>query len=256
VRIVLVGRYSVHSAVLAAAILLTFAPCAAQAQVSSGDASATLAYLRADYAATRAEVHGFSTGIAAVDALAAQVRSECPGVLANVPKPAPGTPPSAAAGAASEEELDAAFGAAASTEYARRRDFARTVSRLRWSSRELTRLVHTQADAEAERAAIPPPSLCADMRSWVASGYQAVSSGTERYVHLEAAISARTDGVEASIKRELVPYESQPDKRIVRRIKSLEKSALTALVKEFSAAVGKVGEALATPAPASGSQSG
>jgi|HubBroStandDraft_2_1064218.scaffolds.fasta_scaffold00142_10 hypothetical protein len=245
------GRYSVHSAVAIAAALLAISPCAAQAQVSSGDASATQAYLQADYATTRAEVRGFPTAIAAVDALAEQVQMECPGVLANAPKLASGAVPSATTADAAEEELDAAFGAAERTERVRRRHLASLVARLHWSSRTLTRLAHSQTAAEAEKAAIGPPSLCADMRSWVASGYQAVSAGTERYVQLESALSAKTEGAEAAILRKLVPYESPADKRIVRKLASLQKTQLLALARKFLAAVGKVSEALVGAAPAS-----
>jgi hypothetical protein len=246
------GRSSVHAVAVLTAVLLAFSPCAALARVSSGDASATRAYLQADYAAARAEVKSFPAAIAAVDALGKHVQTGCPGVLANAPKPAPGVAPSSTAADVAEEELDAALGAAASAEQARRRDFARLVARLRWSSLALTRLVHSQAAEEAETAAIPPPSLCADMRSWVSSGYQAVSAGTERYLHLESALSAKIEGAEAAIKRKLASYESPADMRIARKLASLEKSSSRALLTKFFAAVGKLSEALVTPAPASG----
>ncbi len=244
-------RSRVHSAALLAALataVLTFAPSAALAQVGSGDASATRAYLQADYAATRAEVKSFPTAIAAVEALEKQVQSECPGVLAGAPKAAPGTAPSATTAEISEEELDAAFTAAERTELTRRRGFAHVVSRLRWSNAALTRLVRESAASEAAKAAIPPPSLCADMRTWVASGYRAVSAGTQLYLHRES-VATKAEGAQDAIKRKLARYESAADKRIVHKIDSIEHSAFPAMLTKFFAVLGKLGEALATAAP-------
>ncbi|HTD09425.1 MAG TPA: hypothetical protein VK680_11075 [Solirubrobacteraceae bacterium] len=246
------GRFSVHSAALVAAAVLAILPCSALAQVSAGDVSATSAYLKADYASVRAEIQSFPTAIAAVEALATKVQAECPGVLANAPKPAPGTPPSASEAAISEEELEAVFAAAARTERARRARFAHEVAALHWSSSAFTRLVHSQAIDEVEKAAVAPAELCADMRSWLVSGYQSVSVGTERYLHMEAALTAKTERAETDIKRELRPYESAADKRVARKIDTLE-SAEPPMVKEFLAALGKVGEVLVGSAPASGS---
>jgi hypothetical protein len=237
------GRFGARSCVAVAGILLAISPCAARASVSARDATATQIYLQYAYAASLAEVKAFHTAIAGVDALAHQIQSECPGVLANAPKPAPGATRSATAEQISEEELDAAFGAAVRTESARRHRFARAVDRLRWSSRRLTRLVHANANAEAERAVIPAPNLCADMRAWVGSGYQAVSAGTQRYLHLESIASAKTN--EAVLLSDLEPYENPADKRIIRKISNLGKSVLVGLLSKFFVAYAKVVKALA-----------
>jgi hypothetical protein len=239
--------------VLLVAVLLAVSSPAALAEVSSSDASATGSYLQAQYAVVRGEVKSFPVAVAAIEALAKKVQMECPGVLANAPKPASGTPPTGTTAEVSEEEIDAVFGVAEATEDARRRRFAGIVARLRWSNRALTRLVHSQAAAETEKAAIPAPSLCADMRSWVGSGYQAVPASTEHYLKLESALSARTEGTPVSVMRKLVPYESLADKRIAKKVAALEDSAAPVLLKEFFAALGKVSEALVTPVPTSGS---
>jgi hypothetical protein len=246
------GRSSVHLAVLLAAAVLAILPSSALAQVSAGDASATSAYLHADYALARAEMKGLPAGIAAIEALAKKVRTECPGVLASAPKPAPGTLPSGTEAEISEEELEAVFSVAVSTEHAHRERFAHAVASLHWSNGVLTRLVHTYAADEVEKAAIPFPGLCADMRSWVASGYQTVSAGTERYLRTEAALAAKSGRAQATIKRVLRRYESPADERIAHAIISLER-AEPPMLKEVLAAISKVGEALTTPAPASGS---
>jgi hypothetical protein len=248
-----VGRGGKHWAVLITAVLLAAFSPAAPAQASSSDAGVTGAYLQAEYAVARAEVKSFPAALAAIDALAKKVQIECPGVLANAPKPASGTAPSGTTAEVSEEELDAVFGVAEATEYARRRRFAGIVAHLRWSNRTLTRLVHAQAAAEAEKAAIPAPNLCADMSSWVSSGYQAVSAGTEQYLKRESALSTKTEDTQDTITHKLVPYESPADKRIAKQLSGLENSAGPGLLKEFFAALDKVSEALITPVPVSGS---
>jgi hypothetical protein len=248
-----VGRSIISLVVVTAAVLLAASPCSALAGVSPGDASATRAYLQADYASTRAEVASFPAAIAAVDALAVQLKAECPGALANEPKPAVGEKPSSSELLIAQEEQGSALGAAAATEYARRRTVARTVSRLHWSSRALTRLVHADAEAEVTLAQLPAPKLCADIDTWVGSGYQTVPPATESYVQRESDFSAATEGAGKAIMSELARYEDQSDKRIVSQIVKLEKTALPADVLEFVAAAGKVAEALhtapSTPAP-------
>jgi hypothetical protein len=248
-----VDRSSISLVVVTAAALFVASPCSALANVSPGDASATRAYLQADYAATRAEVASFPAAIAAVEALAGRLTVECPGALANAPKPAQGERPSSSEILIAEEEEGAALGAGVDTEYARRRTLARTVSRLRWSSRALTRLVHSDAEAEVALAQLPVPDLCADIDTWVGSGYQTVAPATESYVRRESELSATTSGAEKAIASQLARYEDPSDKRIAHQIAKLDKTTLPADVAELLTAMGKVAEALNTapsaPAP-------
>lgn len=217
----------------------------ALAQVSADDAAATASYLREDYATTRAEVKGFPAAIAAIEALATRLHAECPGVLANMPKPAPGVPPTASEGEIGDEVTDAAIGAAGHVEYSRDRAFARAVSRLHWSDRALTRLVHSAVADGAQQAGLPAPELCADARAWVSSGYETVSAATASYVHRYATLLGETDrGAEEKIMYELTRYESQSDRRIQRQIADLETSGLSSDQAKVLAALGKVGEAL------------
>jgi hypothetical protein len=237
------GRTGVHATVLAAIVVALSAP-AALAQASAGNASATREYLRADLAQTRAEVAGLPAAIAAVEALRGRLAAECPGVLAHEPALASGEKPSASLTEIEEEGEAAVFGAAEQTEYGHRRGFARVVSRLRWSSRALTRLIHSAAAAEAAQATIPPPDLCADIRTWVGSGFKSISAGTEAYVHQESILTGETRGASSAITRKLAPYENRSDKKIARQIASLEKQAVGKATPELVAALAKVGEVL------------
>ena len=191
-------------ATVIAAILTALSTSAARAQASSaGDASATRAYLQADLAETRVQVKGIPAEFAAIEALRGRLQVECPGVLAGEPKPAAGAMPSGSAIEIGDEVLGAVFGAAERTEYTYRRGFARTVSRLSWGDRALTRLVHSDAAAEVAQANTPQPDLCADMRAWVSSGYQTASVATEAYVHRRSKLSGVTEGAEEAIMHKL-----------------------------------------------------
>lgn len=237
------ARSGGYAAVAIAAVAMWLAVPAALAQVSSGDASATRDYLQTDLAYTRAEVQALPTALAAISTLRGQLQDECPGVLANEPKPAPGAMPSASAVKIAEEESAAVLGVAEQTELARRRGLAHALSHLSWGSRALTRLVHTFAAAEVEQAEVPPPGLCADLRDWVSSGYQTVSAATESYVQRESILSGET-GVEATILHKLKPYENSIDRGLARQIATIESHAASKLVPQLLVALAKVAEVL------------
>ena len=236
-----------------AAVLVALPAATAHAQASSGDASSTRAYLQADLTETRSELKGLPAAFAAIEALRGGLQAECPGVLADEPKPVAGAKPSDSAIEISEELLAAVFGAAERTEYLHRRRFARTVSRLSWGDRALTRRVHSYAAAEVTEAQVPQPDLCADIRVWVSSGYQTVSAATSAYVRRIAKLSAETEGAEEAILHNLTRYESAADKHIARQITKLNQHGLHAVAPEILAALAKVGETLrgAAAAPAS-----
>ncbi len=237
------------SSVRAATVIavLSMALPAAAAQASSGDASATRAYLQADLTEARSEVKGLPAAFAAIEALRGGLQAECPGVLAGEPKPAAGAKPSGSAMEIGEEEEDAVFGVAEHTEYRRLSSFAHAVSRLSWGDRALTRLVRSSTDDAVAKAAMPTPNLCADMRAWVGSGYQTVSVATEAYVQRRAKLSDETEGAEEAILHMLARYENGADKRIARQIAELENQGLKTALPKIFAALGKVAEVLHGP---------
>jgi|HubBroStandDraft_6_1064221.scaffolds.fasta_scaffold75377_1 hypothetical protein len=245
-------RAPLCAAIAVAAVCACSSPAAALAGVSPGDATSTGTYLRLQLAETRASLANLPRGIAAVEALSMRLRDECPGVLANAPKPSGATRASVTALLIAAEESDAALGVAEHTESVRARRFARAVARLHWSNRALTRLVHAAAGEEAAKAVLAPPDLCADMSTWVSSGYQTVPAGTRSYLRREAALS-RHEGAQESILRGLARYETRSDRRIAHQITDLEKAALPALLAKLIAALDQVSEVLHTApaAPAS-----
>jgi hypothetical protein len=234
------GRTGVHAATLLATTIMALSAPTALARVSRGDAIATRAYLQADLAQTRVEVAGLPAAIAAVEALRGRLAAECPGVLAHEPTPAP----DGSATQIEEEGEAVVFGAAEQTESVHRSGFSHAVSRLRWSNHALTRLTHASAAAELARARTPAPDYCADLRTWVASGFERVSAATEAYVHRESILTRETQGAAAAITRKLAPYESRSDKQLARQIARLEKAAVGKAAPELLVALSKVGEVL------------
>jgi len=214
------------------------------ASASGSDAAATRIYLHADYALVRAEAEGVPKAIAAIDALAQRLRTQCPAVLANEPRFPPGVPPSASALAVSEEVSDAALGAGARVERRRRRAFANTVAGVHWSDRALARLVHAHASAEAQRAELPTPDLCSDMSVWVASGYATVAAGTASYLRRESALDSEIEGVEVLVVRKLAHFEDATDRHLARRIAELERAALARALDGLLTALGRIEAAL------------
>lgn len=241
------GRSSVHSAAVIVAALFAICPSAAAAQVSSGDAGATRAYLQADLASTRTEVKGIPAALAAMTALDGRLQMECPGVLAGEPQPAKGTLPSASALAIDAEQAAAALGVAEHTELTRLRGLAQAVSRLSWSSPSLTRLVRSSIAAELAQAAVPPPELCVDLHAWVSSGYQTASAATQRYVRRESTLSQQAEAGK-HVLGNLAPYEDSADRALARQILAIEKRAIQTLVPNVLAALGKTAEVLHGPA--------
>lgn len=165
---------------------------AAFARVVASDAAATHAYLEAKIALRRAAVATESAVLRAIQALAARVKAECPGVLAGAPPHVKGEKTNQSELEVSDELLSVGFGAGEHVEHPAKERFARVVRRLRWSNPKLTRLLRFLALEQAEQSAIPLPDLCSDMKFWVSSSYTATSAGTKRFEHRQSVVSSIT----------------------------------------------------------------
>jgi hypothetical protein len=116
-----------------AAIMSSGTP--ALARVTASDAAATHAYLEARIALRRAPG---VTELQAIVALEAQVKTECPDVLAGAPPHVKGEKTNPSVGEISSELVSAAFGAGEHLQYPSYERFAKTVRRLHWSNPRLT----------------------------------------------------------------------------------------------------------------------
>jgi hypothetical protein len=202
----------------------------------------------------------------AIDALAARVQAECPGVLVGAPPHVKGETTNQSELEISEELLTATLGGGEQIEHPADVRFAKTVRRLRWSSRKLTRLLRSLALEQAEQSAIPRPNLCSDMKSWVASGYTTVSPGTKKLLHREEVVSSITLiedepheptlnflNLNALVAYRLKPYENRADQSLAGRALppevKLTNPAVLKAARPFLEAVGAVYAALGRSAP-------
>jgi hypothetical protein len=197
----------------------------------------------------------------AITTLEAQVKAECPGVLAGAPLHVKGEKTNQSESEVGDELLSVTFGATERVEHPEYARFARIVQRLRWSNPKLTRLLRSLALEEAEQSAILPPDLCSDLKFWVASGYTAVSAGTKRYLHRLSVVSSITViesephepasnflKLTALVAYRLKPYEDHADRLLARKGLPPESKLTSPALRSFLKAVGGVYAALETRA--------
>lgn len=244
------------------AIACSCAP--AFARIATSDVAATHAYLEGRIVLQRAAVAAELAELKAIGALEAQVKSECPGVLAGAPPRVKGERTNESEFEVSEELLSVGFGATGPVEHPADARFFRAVRRLRWSNPKLTRLLRSLALEQSEQSAIPLPDLCSDMKFWVASGYTAVSSGTKRFLHRLSVVSSITLiesephesvtdllNLNALVAHRLKPYENHADRLLARKALPQEVKITDPALRPLFEAVGKVFVALGrSPAPA------
>jgi hypothetical protein len=207
--------------------LLTAAPALGKLD----NATTTRRYLAA-YATRERAVFAALPAANTAAALSERVAGECPGVAAGAPLH---TKPAETAG---EEILGAVVVTiAGGLEQANTR-FADAVSGLRWSNAGVARLVRAFTDEERALAALVVPNLCADLRSWAASRFATVATGTSQFVAaLQATESRPKSGVkpaeepEYAVLRLLRPYESASDGAVLRSVKLLRMRVEAKLAK-------------------------
>lgn len=177
-----------------------------------GDAAATRAYVRANYNLVRAARSNLSVGITALKGLVSQVVGECP--LA-----ATESPQNHDSEQLSNEVVGAMMVVIYRPDAAAIRTFARAVAGLRWSNRQLTRIVRKYATQLQGLSVLATPDVCGDVRAWVASGYQTLPPSTVQFN-----TSYYADDIEAEEVplRLLAPYESAAVASLVHRTKRLE----------------------------------
>lgn len=117
-----------------------------------------------------------------------------------------------------------------------------TVTPLHWSESEVTRSVRSGiAEAQAETEG-PPPSVCADIKSWVESGYKTLSAATRGFHGREVALQRAYAASRAGAKK-LDHYEQKHFGALLRRFEShLRKRAVD--LDRLERAIQEAGESL------------
>jgi len=191
-------------------ILLTLALAPASAIAAPADIASTHAYIRANYALARADVALIAPVQRKIEQLNGVLARECPLI-------GTGSPENEASQPISHEVTVAlwsiSYGAAAGPI----RSFVSATGPLHWSNQAITRIAKSYARNLHELATVPLPALCADVRSWKATGFQVISPAVLSLV-------TRVEGIEpkAIPPRLLAPYERGADASILARTKRLE----------------------------------
>jgi len=186
-------------------------PALTPALAEASDASATHAYIQADFALARAGVAGIGRAQARIHAYNKELAAQCPGIGRGAPQTEAGQTMSAEVVAAL---WSLAYGANAGPI----NTFLAKVSRLHWSNHAITRAAARFARSWHELATLPLPPLCADVAAWKANGFQTIPPSALRAV--EHAESIHPKPVSARL---LAPFMRGADKSTLARAARLER---------------------------------
>jgi len=196
--------------VLAALTAVLAAPAAAMAE--SPDAAATQKYIQANYALVQVGVAKLGAARAALRTVRSQIEGECPRAAAESPQNPDSTE-------LSNEIIGAMVLNAYRTDIPAGQSFVRAAGGLRWSNRRLTSTIHSYVSKLKVLIALAPPNVCADVRSWVASGYETLPATTVRFdqqfMPNWVALGELPRGL-------LAPYERAGQKSVINRTNALE----------------------------------
>jgi hypothetical protein len=167
--------------------------------------------VRANYALVTAGRAKLASAEAALQGMLGRIRRECPRIVAGSPQDE-----------ASEKltwEIAATMRVVAFQRVAGPIDaFARAVRQLHWSNAALTNGVHDYARRLSAEAKTPAPDICADLRSWAASGYTKLPSGTLPFVTAFYPVQA----IGMLPKRQLAPYAPRSLTGVLQRTNQIE----------------------------------
>lgn len=243
--------------------------------VARQNAAATHAYLVANIAWIEAQLANLPQSTVAAEAAATQIAGECPGVLTNAPprEEKPGSiigtqsEPEGGARATGERnreskqrsvfQLELAVALKGSTTQADREasdTLTRAIAPLRWSNPVITGVVQLSMTVEQEELTIPPPAVCADMSSWVSSGYKTLSQGSQALAkstlvkHAFEIFGLVLSGSVRPLPQLLMHYESASDRALARRYGALT-AELGKASKGHSALLKRVESTVGLPIP-------
>jgi hypothetical protein len=198
------------AAILPAALALSISPPAALAR--SENATATRAYVQADYALVRAARANLTAGNAGLKGLVLQITGQCPLAAA-------GSPQDHDSEQLSNELVGALTVVAYRPDAAAMGAFARAVGDLRWSNRALTHIVRTYATKVKGLAALATPDVCSDVKEWAAGGFQTLPTSTAQFDQRYETVDIEAEEVPLRL---LAPYETASEASLLRRAKRLE----------------------------------
>ena len=190
----MISRPPLLRPVLAAAVVLALL-VPAGAPGAQGDGASTSAYIHANLTLLQVARGHLGAAEAAPLHVLAQVTRECPQAALASPQDPESTQ-------LSNEVIGAMVLSAYHLDTPAIQRFVAAAGHLRWSSAGLTRTVHEYVSDLRVLAALAPPHLCADVRSWVAGGYASLPPATvtfdRRFMPAWVAIGLLPGGLAAS----------------------------------------------------------
>lgn len=275
----LIGRVFAWPVLLASALLCIIP---ASALATSENAAATHAYLAATSRHEETELSNLPHEIEAREATVARISGECPGILTNAPSHeegfgspvgrgplGPGGPAPSNARAEGERrrqsrqldelKLELSFALEGSrTQADREADVAliSALTPLKWSNPRITILVQVIAAVVKEQLESPAPPVCADMKSWVASGYKTLAPSSREMASRSEALLKHSFEIlglalltpKQTFPQILVRYENASDRRLARHTETLNRQ-LDKRSETRAAAVKRLEAAVGLPAP-------
>jgi hypothetical protein len=193
------------------ASLIALASVPAPALATSGDASATQAYVRANYALVSSAHAKIARAEAILQSLLRGVRSECP-------KAAAGSPQNTDSEALTFELVGEMRLAATRPNAGAVAKFARTVAALHWSNAKLNSAVGAYSAQLRKQSVLAVPDICPEVRAWAASGFQTLPAGTARFNNAMGEYVAM--GMMPT--RLIAPYVTPAQRSLIKRTRHLE----------------------------------
>jgi hypothetical protein len=202
----------VRLALALVAVLAVLALGPADALAGQSDVATTRAYLQANYQLVQLT----ASKIRPIEATLRNVRSQ---VLRECPMAAAGSPQDTDSEQLSNEVIGAMVTAAVHLVEARAsREYVRTAQRLHWSNGALTRSVHAYASKALGLVALAQPTLCADVKSWAASGFRTLPASAAAFAPRFMSVWIAPGELPAA----LAQYETPAERPLLRRTKQLE----------------------------------
>lgn len=255
---------------------MTGATTPAAAAVAPKDRAATHAYLLASNAWTEAQLANLAQSSAAMEATASRIADECPGVLTGAPPPEEkigsfklGTLVRQSGRVIGEHQRESSQRSELQLELtialsdsqigpdrAAAEAFSSAVKPLRWSSPIITALVQIIASESQGELGVPTPNVCADMSSWVSSGYKTLSAGSKAFGAQTAALVKQAfelfalalSGALPSSPNFLSKYENAPDRALAHHTEALD-ARLQKASKAQSEVLKRLERTVGLPAP-------
>ncbi len=154
-----------------AVLVLALLPAGA----SASDASATEAYLRANYALVKAGHAHLHESVAGYHSVLATVKRDCPQAAAESPQNPESTE-------LSNEVIGTMVLTAGKPDRPAIQAYLRAVSGLRWSSGSITHAVANYASMLRKLYALPIPDLCGDVKTWTSNHFKPLPASTVSFV--------------------------------------------------------------------------